>query len=309
MAGFTTRLGLKKPGGGSTGAITPDEIVDIDDINGNFDLLDGAIGAQLVTSTTRPSSPYDGQLIRETDTKNLMHWNASASRWVPIGIPNAGSDTERAALFPTAVSGNRVYRTDKGYEQEYTGSVWVGAGGLVRIKPSSVQSATVQSDNTADFSAVTAFTLNGVFSSDFDNYRILFKATATAFNAQVFLRLTAGGTADASANYNYAGSSSLGTAAPTGWGGVAASGFDIWRTYTDAAGSKGSAIVDLLGPSQAKPTNAQWQAYGVGASNTILAINASGSTVSAGTSDGFQIIVIGGTTMTGTVEVLGYGKG
>jgi hypothetical protein len=90
MAGFTTRLGLKKPGGGSTGAITPDEIVDIDDINGNFDLIDSAVGAKLVTSTTRPSTPFDGQIIRESDTKNLLAWSATSSSWLFLAGGDSG---------------------------------------------------------------------------------------------------------------------------------------------------------------------------------------------------------------------------
>jgi hypothetical protein len=127
----TTRLGLKKPGGGSTGSILPDEVVDIDDLNNNADKLDDAVGFKLCTSTTRPSTPFDGQVIRETDTKNLLYFSVSGSRWVPIDTPNAASDTLRDALFPTPVGGDAVYRTDKRWTERYwdaTGAPLCGAG-------------------------------------------------------------------------------------------------------------------------------------------------------------------------------------
>ena len=41
MPAFTSFLNLYKPGGGSSGTITPDEVVDIDRLNANFDLIDG----------------------------------------------------------------------------------------------------------------------------------------------------------------------------------------------------------------------------------------------------------------------------
>jgi hypothetical protein len=40
--------------------------------------VDGALGAKVCTSTTRPSSPYQGQTIYETDTRLLRFWDGSA---------------------------------------------------------------------------------------------------------------------------------------------------------------------------------------------------------------------------------------
>ena len=40
MSALTPRLGLYKPGGGSTGLITPDEVVDVDRFNTNSDNID-----------------------------------------------------------------------------------------------------------------------------------------------------------------------------------------------------------------------------------------------------------------------------
>ena len=87
MATNTTRLNLYKPGGGSSGLILPDEIADIDKINGNMDLIDAAIGVKNVTSTTRPATPYDGQIIRESDTKSVLIYSLALVAWVSVGAP------------------------------------------------------------------------------------------------------------------------------------------------------------------------------------------------------------------------------
>ena len=67
MPDYTTRLGLAKPSDG--------ENYDVDVVNANSDIVDGAVGAKNVTSTTRPATPYIGQIIFETDTKYLLVWD------------------------------------------------------------------------------------------------------------------------------------------------------------------------------------------------------------------------------------------
>src|SRR5690606_33377630 len=80
MAEFTTRLGLRKLGGGSSGTI-PDEVVDVDDINLSWDKIDDAVGARAYTSASRPATPYDGQIIWETDTKKIARYSQSLVDW------------------------------------------------------------------------------------------------------------------------------------------------------------------------------------------------------------------------------------
>ena len=75
MPNYTTRLGLTKPSDG--------ENYDVDVVNANSDIVDSAIGARTVTSTTRPSTPYVGQIIYETDTKVVRMWNGT--NWTRIG--------------------------------------------------------------------------------------------------------------------------------------------------------------------------------------------------------------------------------
>lgn len=77
MATMTTKLGLDKP--------ATSELVSIELINQNMDDIDLAVGARNVTSTTRPSTPWDGQLIWESDTKIFRIWRPATSTWDAVG--------------------------------------------------------------------------------------------------------------------------------------------------------------------------------------------------------------------------------
>lgn len=83
----TTRLGLYKS--------LPDgsELVNYSqDIGQNLDLIDAAAGFQACTSTTRPSSPYSGKGIRETDTaRTYVHNGSSPASGGWVQIPNSAS--------------------------------------------------------------------------------------------------------------------------------------------------------------------------------------------------------------------------
>lgn len=78
----TTRIALSKPTPG-TGEPVNASI----DVGTNWDKVDAAVGAQICTSGTRPVSPYDGQMIRETDTRRMYVWNATQSAWDQLVLP------------------------------------------------------------------------------------------------------------------------------------------------------------------------------------------------------------------------------
>lgn len=88
MGTTTTRVGLYKPLDDGS------EFVNVQqDLNGNVDKIDAAVGFASCTSSTRPSSPYSGKPIMETDTTYRTYFSngtspASAS-WVEI--PNSSA--------------------------------------------------------------------------------------------------------------------------------------------------------------------------------------------------------------------------
>lgn len=120
MAATTSRLSLTKPGGGSTGLITPPDPVDIDVLNANFDKIDAVMGLQVVTSVTRPASPFDGQPIFETDTKRIRVYRQSGATWdtgdTQRGTRTAYSVADLTALdlIADAIVGDTAYVTAPG---------------------------------------------------------------------------------------------------------------------------------------------------------------------------------------------------
>lgn len=90
----TPRLLLQKP---NPNPITGD-FLDVAVLNANFDKIDGALGAQPVTSATRPASPYDGKFIRETDTKRYYVRNNTQAVWDQIALSSAAVKTANESL-------------------------------------------------------------------------------------------------------------------------------------------------------------------------------------------------------------------
>jgi hypothetical protein len=77
----TSRLGLLKPD--ST------DLYNVGIPNGNMDRLDAVGGIQRCLSTSRPSTPFQDQAIKETDTGKILVWApGSPGSWVTIFNPS-----------------------------------------------------------------------------------------------------------------------------------------------------------------------------------------------------------------------------
>lgn len=97
MSALTTYLGLYKPGGGSSGLIVPDEVIDVDRLNGNSDLIDlwakgwgdsskqtrDFTGPAAQRSTIDPT-PREGDYYLETDGSKIT-WKYVNGSWVNQG--------------------------------------------------------------------------------------------------------------------------------------------------------------------------------------------------------------------------------
>lgn len=104
----TTRLALVKPTAG-----TAEPVNVTTQLDNNWDAIDAAIGLTVCTSSTRPSSPFTGQWIFETDTGRTYFWNASVWRQVPtFGVASTHGITGSAAPFrldtTSTTTGNRA---------------------------------------------------------------------------------------------------------------------------------------------------------------------------------------------------------
>lgn len=103
MGTTTTKLGLFKP---DPDPVTGDD-VDVDDINDNSDKIDAAAGFTICTSATRPSTPFDGQPIYETDTNLFYAWVEGA--WT---LTTPAASTTLAGKVELATSAEAITGTD-----------------------------------------------------------------------------------------------------------------------------------------------------------------------------------------------------
>lgn len=151
MPDYTSRLALAKPRGGSSGS-TPPETVDIDVLNTNFDVLDGAVGASVVTSTSRPTSPYLGQMIYESDSRSVLTWNGTIWDGGPKKRTMEGSTGTAvltAATNPNTGAG--------GYQRMY----WTVVGGFCFVEYSLYWQGSGLSAGSGSWSIVVPFVSAG----------------------------------------------------------------------------------------------------------------------------------------------------
>jgi hypothetical protein len=124
--------------------------------------------------------------------------------------------------------------------------------GLVSMTPTSIAhsgtSASINADGGVDFTAVTSLSLNGVFTSEIDNYLIVFSASVTA-NTVAEFRLRAAGSDATAANYTWQ------------WLQAGGSTVDGLRVSSDTEGifgyfstSENGVHMHVYGPALAQPT-------------------------------------------------------
>lgn len=140
-------------------------------INDGFQRVDDQIGAVVCTSGTRPSSPYAGQPIYETDTRNLLIRNVANTTWIQVntGIPVVATTGAVSSPFTNMI----VYDVSFPGLKRYTGSVWVMYDpNTMKIYKATTEtvtsSTTVQADNDFFWSlpANSAWALTGYLPID-----------------------------------------------------------------------------------------------------------------------------------------------
>ena len=150
--------------------------------------------------------------------------------------------------------------------------------------------------NTTTFSAVSSVSLNNVFTSDYDNYRIVLSRDASSAG-QLDMRLRVGGVDVSSADYDYIRIFVYSAGTVAGARSLSATSFYLGYFPTVRIGI---CSADIFGPNLAAST--QYSATGGSAQElgTVM-----GELDLATSYDGFTIIPSAG-TMTGTIRVYGY---
>lgn len=221
--------------------------------------------------------------------------NGSTSGSVTLAAPATGSDVTLTLPAATGTAATTANVTSA-----------VAPMGLVAVAPTSIANSggsASLSNYTVSFSGVSSVSLNGVFSGDYDNYRVLVTLTgAGADNNTVNFRLRSAGS-DSSANYTVTGYQSF-SGGLSNQSDISVNQFGPINTSTTT-----NAIVtmsaDVFGPNASRYT----AIHSLGLTHNATAVFVKSNTVShavASAYDGFTAYCA--VTFTGTISVYGYKK-
>ncbi len=215
--------------------------------------------------------------------KPMYVWSGSA--WVSVA-----SEVESLANYAT---------------QSYADNSSNVASGLKLIVPSSVAigsgSSSVSTLGQVTFTSASSVSLNNVFSSTYDNYRVIVNVTSTSTNFDpLHFRLRVSGTDNSSNNYkfhlryfNYGGSGGDSTSS-------AYSSFPIGSVDSGSTGTGLRASFDVIAPFQSVNTS-----YGTLHTQYNYGFYGTGITTVTTSYDGCSLVPASG-TITGTISVYGY---
>ena len=193
--------------------------------------------------------------------------------------------------FPVFASGDVLNASD------------MNAVGLWVVTPTSVAGTGVTlSANVVNFSASTSISVNGVFSSTYENYKIIVTGSASG-NADTSFRLRASGT-DTATGYQFASQGYYASARNDNANNTATS-MEFMTAFGSSRGS--SAQIEVYRPN----TTDAWKT--VTANNAfshsavgLITRNSAGVLNNAAQYDGFTIIINGGFNATGQLRIYGY---
>jgi hypothetical protein len=248
-------------------------------------------------STARGSAiatPVEGMVTYLNDIDSLSVYNGTAfttDRTIQVFAGTA----ERGSAIGTAVEGMYTHINDTDSLEYYDGSAWVAAGqpfilpGLTFIKKETVSSG------------VATVAITNVFSSEYDDYKILINITPSV-GADFSIRLRDASGAITGANYHYH------VLRSNSFTGAAFADLGFGRAVTSAPFDVGVAAnmfysCDMLRPNLSVPT--LWN--GNGTSTVANNLQSSGTYNANVSATGFEVNISTG-TFTGSVSVYGYRK-
>lgn len=176
--------------------------------------------------------------------------------------------------------------------------------GLVPLSPSSVVIATGTGSANAlgkvSFTGATAVSLNGVFTSEYSNYRIIYRNSTRTNNTFDYLRLRGSGTDVSSATYDWVKVFANTGSGPSRSQGAPVAQVEIGYAVTN---DRSSATIEFFNPATAEQTWGNWQ-FGNYAGSIEGGIG-SFRNYNNTAYDGFTLFPSGG-NFTGYIQVFGY---
>jgi hypothetical protein len=185
---------------------------------------------------------------------------------------------------------------------------WGSRAGLAKIVPSSVAvgSGTGSADSLGNvtFSGASSLSLNGCFTSVYDNYRVMFTLSSVSANNGMNFRLRASGT-DSSATDYYAGGfiNRANSATISSQNIGAGTTFELGPSGT--AHPSNRCIIDFLNPFSSLYTGVHISTAGFDSGTSHYGRYVAGNFIATTSFDGFTIYPTTG-NITGTIRVYGY---
>lgn len=220
------------------------------------------------------------------------------TQWVQFGPEVASSAIAYQASAPTSPA---------------TGSLWVDAdddvpaintNNFLTISNAASTYSPISTTglvliNKISASAISAININNIFTSDYQNYRVLFNGSCSA-STDTYIRMRASGT-DATANYAHA---MLFTEAASGPNRDSNANWIQWFAGPARTGKMVMSI-DMFSPREASFSGITINSYGYTSSGTTTSWMGGGTQFTNTQFDGFSLYP-GSGTLTGTVLIYGY---
>lgn len=296
--------------------------------------------AGATTSTTTPTAPPTSFPTLNTDkgvlTDQPIAWawcNSANTTVVVYDIrmravkslpPVVANGTERDAKFMTPTQGLQVWRNDLGAVETYYGlynastnpggrdaAGWYVTGkqnGLVPIRPSSITvasgSATISAIAETRFNSVANVRLDNVFSSQYNNYRVVVSFNSASAPGQLVVRMSNGAVIESSTNYFYGGQrTNIGGFNVTN---IYGNDLTSWIVgYISAHPDSTAVVMDFRNPFTATQTSLNWQATGFTNGIGLYNMDMGGMLLSNTSYNGFIFYTDNG-LITGKITVYGY---
>jgi hypothetical protein len=175
--------------------------------------------------------------------------------------------------------------------------------GLKLITPTSVAGSGVSLTGAkVIMSSATDAAVNGVFTTNYDNYCLVIRTICASSNPNIYIRMRASGTSDSSSNYLYQNLEVNGTSV---------TGSRVTSTFARIGGLLDSTLysglhVYLNGPYLTQPTNGS-SVVGCGGSGAYIKDIAFTHNLSS-SYDGFSISIDGAAAFSGSIQIFGFSQ-
>lgn len=209
-----------------------------------------------------------GVVNADTAAKNgFYYWNGTTNQWVKMSLLTTGS----TLIAPSSVAGTGVSLTNVG---------------------------------DVTFTNAPSVSLNGIFTSAYDNYFIIPNITSFSASSLLQFNLRAAGSDNATASYNYQAVQGSGATAGAGAATAATGAF-----FSNTPGGNTDCRVELFAPALPQITRFMSTFYGLAGGAQFTGVIAG----SHGVASAFDGITLkpsaSGATMTGSARVYGYNNG